>query len=172
MTEATSVPEPIPAPEALQTAPVSRAANTGKSGKSRNALLDSWVTQFPVFATGKPLAVGIHKAILALQPDLDKAALRTAMRIHTQSTRYLKAITAGAARYNLVGEAEGSVTEEQAQQATEELKARMRKLNERRRAEQAAQRAEENAKHKAQREALAEAERQAKLQALVDKFKH
>ncbi|MEW5769468.1 MAG: ProQ/FinO family protein [Pseudomonadota bacterium] len=129
-----------------------------RSGR-RNALLDQFIALYPVFRDAKPLAIGIHKAMLEQQPDLDKAALRTAMKMHTHSTRYLKGIVEGAPRYDLAGNPEGSVTAEQQEQAVAILKERAKKAKERRKAEETARKAEEEA-----------AKRQAQLSKLVEKF--
>jgi ProP effector len=125
----------------------------------RNALLDQLMETFPVFREGKPLSIGIHKTLLAQQPDMDKAALRKAMLLHTQSTRYLKGIVEGAARYDLAGNPDGTITVEQQEQAVTTLKDRARKAAERRKAEEAARKAEEETR-----------KRQEKLLQLAEKF--
>lgn len=118
----------------------------------RNAVLEALAAAFPVFRDGLPLAIGIHKAIRERQPDIDAARLRAAMKIHTASTRYLKALSQGQVRFDLDGNAAGEVTAEQRQQATDGLRERFRKGAERRKAEQV------------------EAERQEKLTKLAEKF--
>jgi ProP effector len=125
----------------------------------RNALLDQLLAQYPVFREGKPLAIGIHKALLAEQPELDKAALRAAMLLHTRSTRYLKGIVAGAARHDLAGNPDGSVTDEQQAEAVATLRERIRKAAERRKNEEAARKADAEAR-----------QRQEKLAKLAEKF--
>jgi ProP effector len=109
----------------------------------RSVLLEQLMQLYPVFREGKPLAIGIHKALLERQPDLEKAALRAAMKAHTHSTRYLKGIVDGATRYDLAGNADGSVTLEQQAQAVATLKERIRKASERRKAEEEARKRQE-----------------------------
>ena len=109
----------------------------------RNALLDQLMQGYAVFRDYKPLAIGIHKALLTQQPELDKAALRTAMKTHTQSTRYLKVIVEGSARYDLAGNPDGSVTAEQQDVAVTVLKDRLKKAAERRKAEEEARQRQE-----------------------------
>lgn len=133
--------------------------DTGRPAPRRNALLDELMARYPVFREGKPLALGIHKAVLAAQPELDKDAVRKAMRFHVQSTRYLKGILEGAPRYDLAGNPEGAVTAEQQEQAVTTLKERVRKANERRKAEDQARKAEAEAR-----------QRQEKLNQLAQKF--
>lgn len=123
-----------------------------KSPRPRNTVLESLGTAFPVVREGKPLAIGIHKAIFERMPDLDKAQLRTALKMHTASTRYLKALCIEAARVDLDGNAAGEITTEQRQAAGDALKERFRKAAERKRAEQQ------------------ELERQKKLLKLTEKF--
>jgi ProP effector len=135
------------------------ATSSERPSGRRNALLDQLLEQYPVFREGKPLAIGIHKVLLAQQPDLDKAALRKAMLLQTQSTRYLKGIVEGATRYDLAGNPDGVVTAEQQEQAVATLRERIRKATERRKAEEAAQKAAEEARM-----------RQEKLAKLADKF--
>ena len=68
---------------------------------SRNPLLDTLGANFAVFRECRPLALGIHKAIIARMPELDAAQLRLALRMHTASTRYLKALQSAGERFDL-----------------------------------------------------------------------
>jgi len=116
---------------------------TEKPSGRRNSLLDQLMQQYPVFSEVKPLAIGIHKTLLVQQPDLEKAALRAAMKAHTHSTRYLKGIVEGANRYDLEGNSDGNITAEQQDQATAILKDRIRKATERRKEEEEARKHQE-----------------------------
>ena len=126
---------------------------------SRNALLDTLCATFPVFQECRPLSLGIHKTICERMPDVKPADLRLAMRVHTASTRYLKALAAGTARYDLDGQPAGEVTEEQRTVASEGLKSRFAKAAERRKADEQARKAQE-----------ADAARQEKLNQLAARF--
>jgi ProP effector len=119
---------------------------------SRDPALARLVEAYPVFRDVQPLAIGIHKAIAAALPDIDKTALRRTLQRHTGSTTYLKAVAAGGSRFGLDGVPAGDITPEQQKQATQDLKDRFRK--------QADQR----------RERLKAEEHQARLQLLVNKF--
>lgn len=121
--------------------------------QSRDSALAQLIAAYPVLRDARPLAIGVHKAIMAAHPDIDKSALRKALQRHTASTRYLKAVAAGGARFGLDGAPQGDITSEQQQQANQDLKERFRKQAEQR------------------RESLKAAEHQAKLDQLVDKFK-
>lgn len=116
---------------------------TERRASRRNPLLDQLMASYPVFRDGKPLAIGIHKALMEAQPELDKNALRLAMKAHTQSTRYLKGIVEGATRFDLAGNPDGNVTPEQQEQAVTTLKERFRKAAERRREEEEAKKRQE-----------------------------
>ena len=105
------------------------------------------------FRDAQPLAIGIHKSVMAAHPGLDKDAVRKALQRHTASTRYLKAVAAGGARYGLDGQPSGEVTAEQKKLAADGLRERFRKQAEQRRDAEKAK------------------EIQAKLHQLVDKFK-
>jgi ProP effector len=119
--------------------------------------------RFAVFREAKPLAIGIHKALMKLMPELDAAKVRTAMRRHTGSTRYLKAVATGDDRYGLEGQVDGKITAEQKQQAADALRERFKKGADRRREEV-------KAKQEQERAAALEKERQEKLQQLAKKF--
>ncbi len=134
-----------------------------KPSRPRNAVLDSLGVSFPVFRDGLPLAIGIHKAIVARLPELDPQQLRAAMRIHTASTRYLKALSQASSRFDLDGKAAGEVTAEQRQQALTTLRERFKAQAERHRAAQQAQQQERLVQQQAQ-------QRQEKLLKLAEKF--
>lgn len=129
----------------------------------RNAALDILNDKFPVFRKGHPLALGIHKEILVRLPDLDPAKLRSAMRIHTASTRYLKELLTTKVRFDLDGNPAGEVTDEQREIASATLKERFKNLAERRKLD-------EKAQMEAQREREALQKRQEKLAQLAARF--
>jgi ProP effector len=120
------------------------------------AVLKDLQARFPVFADFSPLAIGIDRQVLAQMPELSKKALRLAMRNHTQSTRYLKAMEKATVRLNLDGSAADEVTDENRRHASELLRERFKKQVEARKAAEAA--------------AKAEARKQQKLQELAEKF--
>ena len=123
------------------------------SSQSRDSVFAQLISAYPVFRDAQPLAIGIHKAIMAAHPEIDKGALRTTLQRHTASTKYLKSVASGGARYGLDGQPAGDITPEQQARANQAIKDRFRKQAEQR------------------REALRAKERHAKLQLLVDKFK-
>jgi ProP effector len=130
---------------------------------SRNSLLETLATSFAVFRECRPLALGIHKTIIARMPEIDAAQLRLALRMHTASTRYLKALQASGERFDLDGKAAGEVTAEQREVAATTLRERFKKQAERRKAE-------EQAKKAAQEEQEAQRKRQEKLAQLAARF--
>lgn len=119
----------------------------------RDPVLARLVATYPIFRDLQPLAIGIHKAIIAALPDIDRKALRQTLQRHTTSTAYLKVIAKGGSRFGLDGLPSGHITPEQQKQANQELKDRFRKQAELR------------------RERLKAQEHQEKLQKLVDKFR-
>lgn len=125
----------------------------------RNALLQTLRDGFPAFATYQPLAIGIHEAVIARLPDLVAAELKTALRIHTKSTRYLKSMATAKHRVDLDGNPAGDITDEQRTHAAELLKERFRKDRERKAAEEAVRKAQE-----------ADQRKQEKLQQLAARF--
>ena len=139
------------------------ASMTQTKSAQPNLLLESLSARYAVFKDCKPLAVGIHKAIMIEQPEISLTQLKVAVKRYTQSTRYLKAVAAGTDRYDLTGAVSGSVTDEQKALANETLKDRFRKMAERKRTELEAQK-------KAQEEQKEEQQKAAKLNQLLEKF--
>jgi len=127
------------------------------------ALLKDIQARHDVFRNFSPLAIGSDKQLLAQQPELNRKALRMALRNHTMSTRYLKEMQTGTVRLNLDGTAAGEVTEDARTHSAELLRERFKKQAELRKAEQEAARAEQEA-------ARAEQRRQEKLSQLTEKF--
>ncbi|PKO93709.1 MAG: osmoprotectant transporter activator [Betaproteobacteria bacterium HGW-Betaproteobacteria-10] len=134
------------------------------------ALLKDIHARFDVFRNHSPLAIGIDRQILAALPDLEKKALRLAMRSHTISTRYLKEMEKGTQRLNLDGTPAGEVTDENRQHAAELLRERFKKQAEQRKAIEAAAKAVEAEARAAEAAIKAEAERLEKLSLLAEKF--
>lgn len=126
-------------------------------------VLKTLCERFAVFREAKPLAIGIHKSVLKAVPGLDTGKMRIAMRRHTGTTRYLKAVATGDDRYDLAGVAAGKITDEQKQQAADALRERFKKGADQRRAEKQAQQESERA-------IARENEKQEKLLALTQKF--
>ena len=126
-------------------------------------LLKDLHERFEVFRNHNPLAIGIDRQVLAVLPEIEKKALRLAMRSHTISTRYLKEMEKGTLRLNLDATPAGEVTDENRTHATELLRERFKKQVEQRKAAEQANRAAEAA-------AKAEQIRLEKLTLLADKF--
>lgn len=99
--------------------------------RPQNEVLATLNTTFKAFGECLPLAVGIHKVIKEQIPGIDPQQLRIALRIHTASTRYLKALSQSKFRFDLDGRPLGEVTEEQRRQAMEVLRGRFKKQAER-----------------------------------------
>ena len=120
-----SVPDSI-APESSE-AIESVGAVEGTAPRKRiepRALLQRLQKEFPAFRDCKPLALKIDASIAERMPDIDRKSLRAAMRMHTASTRYLKAVERAQQRFDLEGQPAGEVTEEQRTHASTTLKER------------------------------------------------
>lgn len=120
------------------------------------ALLQQLQAASPTFRECKPLALRIDVSILERFPQFERKSLRAALRMHTATTRYLKAVEKSAERFDLDGNVAGEVTEEQRQHAVTTLKERF-----------AAAAKQQKAKREADE---AERRRAEKLQQLVSKF--
>lgn len=127
------------------------------------ALLKDLQGRFNVFRNFSPLAIGIDKQLIAQEPELNRKALRLALRSHTMSTRYLKEMQIAGTRLNLDGSPAGEVTDEARTHAGDLLRERFRKQADQRKAEQESARA-------AQEAAVAEQRRLEKLSQLTAKF--
>jgi len=119
------------------------AESTPTKPTDARVLLKDLQARFDVFRNHSPLAIGIDKQVLAQLPELEKKALRLAMRSHTISTRYLKEMEKGTVRLNLDGTPAGEVTDENRQHAAELLRERFKKQVEQRKAAEAAAKAEQ-----------------------------
>jgi len=139
------------------------AESTPAKPTDARVLLKDLQARFDVFRNHSPLAIGIDKQVFAQMPELEKKALRLAMRSHTISTRYLKEMEKGTVRLNLDGTPAGEVTDENRQHAAELLRERFKKQVEQRKAAEASVKAAEAA-------AKAEQLRAAKLSQLAEKF--
>lgn len=114
------------------------------------ALLQRLQQASPAFRDCKPLALKIDAAILARFPEFERKVLRAALRMHTASTRYLKAVERATERFDLDGKPAGEVTDEQRAHASATLKERFaavaRQQREKREAEEAERRHAEKLK--------------------------
>ncbi len=107
--------------------------------------------QYVVFRECRPLAIGVDKQLLAARPDLDRKLVRLALRTHTASVRYLKAMEKASQRFDLDGQDVAEVSEEHRAHAAQTLRERFRKDAEQRRAKEAAQEAEKDAQRRAEK---------------------
>lgn len=83
--------------------------------------------KFAVFRDFQPLAVGINKELISRFPEIDRKALRTALRSHTNTTRYLRAMEKAKVRYDLDGNPGDEISEEHRAHAKALLQERFKK---------------------------------------------
>ena len=123
--------------------------------QSARTLLKELEEKFAVFRDYQPLAIGIDKQLIAQLPALDRKLLRIALRIHTNSLRYLKGMEKATARFGLDGSAADEVTEAHRAHATEILRERFKKnaaqRKARREAEEAQRKEEEAARQRTEK---------------------
>lgn len=101
-------PAPKPAPEPAQKKQQQGAADPAPSPQ---ALLQQWYARYPgAFFKGhtRPLKVGIHEDLAALEPWPEKL-VRRALACYVNLPRYLKAVRDGAERIDLDGRPAGRV---------------------------------------------------------------
>jgi ProP effector len=131
------------APE-TQTETTSAHPSSSKSDavQAARALLKDLESRFAVFREVSPLAIGIDKQIIAALPEVEKKYLRIALRNHTISTRYLKAMEKATVRRNLDGSEADAVNDEMRLHASTLLRERFKKNAEQKRAVEEAAKAE------------------------------
>ena len=117
----------------------------------RNTTLDTLVATYPVFRDCRPLALGIHKVLQERHPELSKAQIRSALKIHTAMTRYLKTLSQSDQRVDLDGQPAGEITPEQREVATTEVKERIKRTIERKKAETELKKRQESLKQLAEK---------------------
>ncbi|MBC9070857.1 ProQ/FinO family protein [Thauera sp. CAU 1555] len=139
-----------------ESTPAPQAAEPQQTAIEPRELLKKLQAVSPTFKDCRPLAIRIDAAIHERFPEFSRKALRSALRLHTASTRYLKAVEKGDTRFDLDGKPAGEVTEEQRTHAATLLKERFAKAAKEQRAKREADEAERR--------------RQEKLAQLVGKF--
>lgn len=131
--------------------------------QSARTLIKELQEKFDVFRDYLPLAIGIDKQLFGQLPDVSRKVLRTALGIHTNSLRYLKAMEKATVRFNLDGTQADEVTDVHRAHATTTLKERFKKNAEQRKAQQKVEAAQREAEQ-------AERQRAEKLSQLAEKF--
>lgn len=121
--------------------------------QAARALLKDLQEKFAPFRDCLPLAIGIDKQVIARLPEVDRKTLRIALGLHTNSTRYLKAMAKATVRVDLDGNPAGEVPEAHRAHADESLRERFKKEAEQRKAQRQAAREAEEAERAARRSA-------------------
>lgn len=128
-------------PSAAQ--PAAPSVSKSDAVLAARTLLKDLAVRFAVFRDVSPLAIGIDKQVIEQMPDVEKKILRIALRSHTISTRYLKAMEKATVRRNLDASDAGEVSEEQRLHAATLLRERFKKNAEQKRAQEEALKAEQ-----------------------------
>lgn len=92
------------------------------SAQNVQRTLQQLVLKHSVLMDRKPLALLIHLQIRDAHPELTKTQIRRALRWFVNSKRYIQALAAGGARYDLSGAENGAVADEHQQSAKQRLK--------------------------------------------------
>lgn len=139
------------------------AAQASKPGLDPRGLLQKLQEVSITFRDYRPVALRIDKAVAERFPEVDRKVIRSAMRTHTTSTRYLKAMEKATHRFDLDGNACAEVAEEHRAHAAQTLKERFAEVARRKREAQKQDEAR-------RREEEAERRKAEKLQQLVGRF--
>lgn len=103
MTTLTTPEAPAPADE---TQPTQAAAGKPNRQRSAQPVLEQLFALYPHLfgAEFLPLKLGIFQELLAQHPEqFQRDSLKTALSVHTRSTRYLQSVAAGKPRHDLQG---------------------------------------------------------------------
>ena len=134
----------VPAPPAAETSPAPARTRPPRRGAGdrrpptpggaarasepraarQHPVLDQLARLYPALFgdTLLPLKRGIYQDLLAAHPEaLDKDGLKTALALHTRSSRYLTAVAAGLKRHDLSGQPVEDLTPEQVHHALIEV---------------------------------------------------
>jgi hypothetical protein len=92
-----SAPQPVPTPK--KAAPKERSHRTNVNPRL------AWLCKkYPnVFGQRLPLKIGIYHDLVAVNPDVSKRSLRSALHCHSNHGAYLKLLVEGAYRIGLDG---------------------------------------------------------------------
>lgn len=110
MTDPISSPAPAAAPSPNRQAPRRQRARHQAATPARapsHPVLVQLAQWYPALfgETCQPLKRGIYQDLMEAHPDaLDKEALKAALALHTRSTRYLRAVSEGQRRHDLMGQ--------------------------------------------------------------------
>ncbi|MDD2925100.1 ProQ/FINO family protein [Rhodoferax sp.] len=128
MTDTMTEPRVSDSPASVaEPAPAQPAAKTKNRFASAQPVLEKLFELYP-HLFGRhflPLKLGIYQDLLAAHPDVfKKDTLKTALGVHTRSTRYLQCVAAGLQRHDLQGQAVEAVAPEHVFLSIAELFAR------------------------------------------------
>ena len=119
------------------------------TNRIRAEMIERWPDVFNV-KKPVPLAIGINDSLLEAMPDITAVQLRRVLVYWCNRPYYLKAMTAGADRHGLEC-MQGSVTEEQAGFAAEQMEALKALIGEKAKAKREAEKAEKARQAEAER---------------------
>ena len=91
-----------------------KSAVQSLSKKSQTEMIAAHVyAKYDVFKQFRPLALGIHEALIAALPQFDAQLVSRVLANHCRRQRYLKALARGGKRFDLALKAVGEVTAEE-----------------------------------------------------------
>lgn len=128
-------------------------SHTAATNRILTRLAERWPDLFNAMKP-VPLAVGIYQALLEAMPDVTADQLRRVLPHWCNRPRYLAALNAGAERHGLEG-VQGAVTEQQAADAAEMLKAAQARFKAKAEAKRQAEKAIQAATRKKEEQAEA-----------------
>lgn len=91
--------------------------------KQTEMIADHLYGKYPVFKQFRPLAIGIHEALIAELPQFDSALVVRVLTNHCKKPRYLRSLAKGGKRYDLKGRETTVISEEEKNEARQRYEA-------------------------------------------------
>jgi sRNA-binding protein len=97
--------------------------------KQTEMIADHLYGKYPVFKQFRPLAIGIHEALIAELPQYDSALVSRVLTNHCKKPRYLRSLAKGGKRYDLKGRETTVISDEEKNEARQRYEALSEKSN-------------------------------------------
>jgi sRNA-binding protein len=97
--------------------------------KQTEMIADHLYGKYPVFKQFRPLAIGIHEALIAELPQYDSTLVSRVLTNHCKKPRYLRSLAKGGKRYDLKGRETTVISDEEKNEARQRYEALSEKSN-------------------------------------------
>jgi sRNA-binding protein len=115
--------------ETALSAALKSAVQSLSKKKQTEMIADHLYGKYPGFKKFRPLAIGIHEALIAELPQFDSALVVRVLTNHCKKPRYLRSLAKGGKRYDLKGRETSVISEEEKNEARPRYEALSEKTN-------------------------------------------